>query len=244
VCWDWSGQAAVLLLPSVDDWFVKVSVSVKVYAGDAVSSTGVVCRLHYLRKKFYGVRMSKEAKNMDRRGFLREGVWGGMLAGIGALGGFLARKSGANDMVWQIDPYTCIGCGNCATYCVLEESAVKCVHAYAVCGYCEICFGYFGAEPANIDTGAENQLCPTGAIGRTFIEDPYYEYHIDEDLCNGCGKCVEGCNAFGNGSLFLQVRHDRCVNCNECSIAAACPTGAFRRVNAKQPYIVKNVGHA
>ena len=188
--------------------------------------------------------MAEDVKKIGRRGFLREGLWGGVLAGIGALGGFLARKSGANDTVWQIDPYTCIGCGNCATYCVLEESAVKCVHAYAVCGYCEICFGYFGPEPAKIDTGAENQLCPTGAIERTFIEDPYYEYSIDEALCNGCGKCVQGCNAFGNGSLFLQVRHDRCVNCNECSIGAACPTGAFRRVSAEEPYIVKSVGHA
>ncbi|MHC4761400.1 MAG: hypothetical protein ACYS9H_08680 [Planctomycetota bacterium] len=36
-----------------------------------------------------------------------------------------------------------MGCGNCATHCVLNESAVKCVHAYAMCGYCDLCTGYF-----------------------------------------------------------------------------------------------------
>ena len=29
--------------------------------------------------------------------------------------------------------------------------------------------------------------------------------------------------------LFLQIRHDRCVNCNACSIADACPSRAIRR---------------
>jgi electron transport complex protein RnfB len=142
-------------------------------------------------------------------------------------------------MVWQIDPYKCVACGNCATYCVLEESAVKCVHAHEICGYCKICFGFFEPEPFAITEGAENQLCPTGALLRKYVEDPYYEYTIDESLCNGCGKCVKGCNAFGNGSLSLQVRHDRCVNCNECAIAAACPSGAFQRVPADHPYILK-----
>ena len=47
------------------------------------------------------------------------------------------------------------------------------------------------------------------------------EYIIDEELCIGCAKCVKGCAAFGNGSLHLQVRHDRCLNCNECTIATA-----------------------
>ncbi len=87
---------------------------------------------------------------------------------------------------------------------------------------------------------AENQLCPTGAIERRFVEDPYYQYSIDEPLCIGCGKCVEGCEAFGNGSLFLQIRHDRCVNCNQCSIAAACPSDAFVRVPASKPYLLKD----
>jgi electron transport complex protein RnfB len=58
-------------------------------------------------------------------------------------------------------------------------------------------------------------------------------------LCIGCGKCVTGCSAFGNGSLFLQVRHDRCLNCNSCSIARSCPSNAYKRVPAHDPYILK-----
>jgi len=78
-----------------------------------------------------------------------------------------------------------------------------------------------------------------GAIKRSYIEDPYYEYTIDETLCIGCGECVKACAAFGNGSLFLQVRHDRCLNCNQCSIARNCPSGAFKRVPADAPYLLK-----
>jgi electron transport complex protein RnfB len=161
------------------------------------------------------------------------------LAGLGVLTGFELRKFRKTGTVWQIDPYTCVACGNCATYCVLDKSAIKCVQAFALCGYCRICFGFSGPEPVAINEGAENQLCPIGAIKRRFVEDPYYEYTIDESLCNGCGKCVKGCNTFGNGSLFLQVRHDRCLNCNECSIAAACPSGAWKRVPAEQPHLLK-----
>ena len=141
------------------------------------------------------------------------------------------------ETVWQIDPYTCVACGNCATHCVLQESAVKCVHAYAVCGYCRICFGFFGPEPIDITEAAENQLCPTGAIKRQFVEDPYFQYSIDESLCIGCGKCVKGCGSFGNASLYLQVRHDRCRNCNECRIARECPSGAFVRLPISRPYL-------
>ena len=176
---------------------------------------------------------------VTRRRFLRDSLWGTCLAGLGVLTGLVVGKHRKTNTLWQIDPYTCIACGNCATYCVLDESAVKCMHAFSVCGYCRICFGFFGPEPVDITEGAENQVCPTGAIKRTFVEEPYYEYIIDEKLCNGCGKCVKGCNAFGNGSLFLQVRHDRCLNCNECSIAAACPSGAWKRVPAERPYLLK-----
>jgi H+/Na+-translocating ferredoxin:NAD+ oxidoreductase subunit B len=178
-----------------------------------------------------------------RRQFLRDGTRIAATAGLGGLLGLLASKSRAGVTVWQIDPARCLRCDRCATRCVLEQSAVKCVHGYARCGYCQLCTGYFEPEPNDLNTGAENQLCPTGAIKRTFVEDPYYEYTIDEPLCIGCAKCVEGCNRFGNGSLFLQVRHDRCVNCNECAIAKVCPGDAFRRVPAQQPYLLKTGGH-
>ncbi|MBN1808798.1 MAG: hypothetical protein JW909_06985 [Planctomycetes bacterium] len=130
-------------------------------------------------------------------------------------------------------------CGRCATECVLSPSAVKCVHAFAMCGYCEFCTGYFEPELNGLNTGAENLLCPTGALQRSFVEDPYYKYVIDEDLCMGCARCAKGCRMFGNGSLFMQIRHDRCLNCNQCSIAAACPAGAVMRVPADSPYMLR-----
>lgn len=177
----------------------------------------------------------------ERRRFLRDLLRGLTLASLGGLAGFAASKSSAHKTVWQIDPEKCVNCGNCETNCVMPQSAVKCVHVHAICGYCELCTGYFVPEPHELDTGAENQLCPTGAIRRTFIEDPYYSYTIDEALCNGCARCAEGCNAFGNGSLFLQIRHNLCVDCNQCTIALACPTQAVKRVPIDHPYLLKEV---
>lgn len=175
----------------------------------------------------------------NRRQIIVDGLRIGVLGSLGVLAGFLGVKRGRGGTVWQIDPNKCVQCGKCATSCVLEESAVKCVHSYAMCGYCDLCTGYLDPTAKEINTGAENELCPTGAIRRTYVQDPYYEYAVDEQLCIGCGKCVKGCTAFGNGSLYLQVRHDRCVNCNECSIANACPTDAFVRVDENNPYLLK-----
>ncbi len=177
-------------------------------------------------------------RGMNRRDLLRLGVGIAAAAVIGQKAGH--GRIGSNEKtLWQLDPEKCVQCGRCATECVLRPSAVKCVHAYAMCGYCELCGGYHQPGVKHLDTAAESQLCPTGAIRRTFIEDPFYEYSIDEKLCVGCGRCVKGCNSFGNGSLFLQVRHDRCLNCNECAIARECPAGAFRRVPMDEPYILK-----
>jgi len=185
--------------------------------------------------------MADTNQPLHRRSFIVDLVRGTTVVGLGGLSVALAaRQARGERTVWQIDPDRCIACGNCATYCVLDESAVKCVHSFPMCGYCDLCTGYFEPDPIDLSSGAENQLCPTGAIIRKFIEDPYYEYHIDEPLCIGCGKCVKGCNAFGNGSLYLQVRHDRCVNCNECAIAAACPSQAFIRLPASKPYVLRN----
>lgn len=178
---------------------------------------------------------------MGRRDFLRGWIGAVAAAALGGLGWLVGRRAVTEAAVWQIDPQKCIQCGGCATNCVLSPSAVKCVHAYPMCGYCELCFGYFRPDAGELSEGAENQLCPVGAIRRRFVEEPYYEYTVDEELCIGCGRCVKGCNTFGNGSLMLQVRHDRCVDCNECSIARACPADAFVRVPARQPYLLRGV---
>jgi len=186
--------------------------------------------------------MANEKEDVTRREFLRTGLCGAGVAVLGSAVGLLARRASAGSTLWQIDPDKCVQCGRCANECVLGVSAVKCVHAYAMCGYCDRCTGFFEPEPAAFDTGAENQLCPVGAIKRSFIEDPYYEYIIDDNLCYGCGKCVKGCEKFGNGSLFLQIRQDLCVKCNQCAIALACPGQAIIRVPADRPYLLKNRG--
>ncbi len=188
--------------------------------------------------------MADPEDKVKRRKFLGDGV---RVAGAAALGGALGlvglRKGRAEETVWQIDPDLCMACGNCATYCVLDISAVKAVQCYPMCAMCDLCTGYFDLEHVRLDTAAENQLCPTGALDRVLVAEqagvPRFEYRVIEPKCIGCGKCVEGC-AMMNGSLYLQVRHDRCLNCSQCSIAVACPTQAYRRVPAGRPYLLKS----
>jgi electron transport complex protein RnfB len=183
--------------------------------------------------------MEKESKSKNRREFIQSGVRLSLALALGSVSGLALSKVVKDDYVWQIDPFECTQCGRCATECVMSPSAVKCVHAYDLCGYCDLCGGYFKPDANQLSTAAENQLCPTAAIERKFIEEPYFEYIINEDLCIGCAKCVEGCTAFGNGSLHLQIIHDICLNCNECSIARVCPSNAIKRVPASQAYNVK-----
>lgn len=182
---------------------------------------------------------NKSDKKMDRREFINNGIRYSLAIGIGGLSGILAKDALSTELVWQLDASKCVKCGRCATECVLTPSAVKCFHVYDMCGYCDLCGGYFKPGTLDLNTAAENQLCPTSAIERQFIEEPFFEYHIDEDLCIGCAKCVKGCGAFGNGSLQIQVNHKLCVNCNECAIARVCPSDAFSRIPANDPYLFK-----
>lgn len=178
---------------------------------------------------------------ISRRDFLSRFCRGSALVGVGLFTGLLFPRLVFAKEVWQIDPSLCTQCGNCRTECVLPQSAAKCVHTFKICGYCKLCGGYFKLETRSLTTGAENQICPTGALGRRYVEEPYYEYSVNEDLCVGCGKCVKGCGDFGNGSLYLQIRHDRCVGCNDCAIARACPSGAIRRIPRSVGYLLKGV---
>ena len=191
--------------------------------------------------------MAEEQKNSDvsRRDFVKDGLRGAAILSLGGICGALLAKQGSGELmddhatVWQLDPWKCTECGKCATHCVIEPSAVKAVHSAATCGHCDLCTGYFEPDPINLDEGAENHICPTNAITRTFIEEPYYAYTIEEDNCIGCAKCVDGCESFGNGAMHLQIRHDLCIQCDSCSIAIACPTDAFMKVPASQPYMFK-----
>jgi electron transport complex protein RnfB len=178
-------------------------------------------------------------KKMDRRRLIKNGMQLTLGLSLVSIAGWSAFKSTSDRLVWQLDPFKCVQCGRCAKECVMTPSAVKCVHAFNLCGYCDLCGGYLKPDPNARTTAAENQLCPTAAIKRKYIEDPYFEYEIDEALCIGCAKCVAGCTSFGNGSLHLQVRHDLCKNCNECAIARVCPAEAFQRVPISSPYLIK-----
>lgn len=187
--------------------------------------------------------MSAEEKNskLTRRDFVRKSIQFSILGGFGVITGGILPKLAAEKYVWQIDTQKCTHCGRCAINCVKTPSAVKCFHAFDMCGYCDLCGGYFRAGVKNLNTAAENQLCPTAAINRQFIEEPFFEYHIEKDLCIGCAKCVKGCEAFGNGSLQLQVDQGLCDNCNECSIARDCPSNAFSRVPSGKSYLMQGL---
>lgn len=183
--------------------------------------------------------MADKNKYQNRRDFVRRAGRIAVALPIAYLSVSLLRRSTAREYVWQIDPLKCTQCGQCETNCVMTPSAVKCMHSFAMCGYCDLCSGYLRQGVKILDTAAENQLCPTAAITRKFVEEPYFEYTIDEDLCNACGKCVKGCTDFGNGSLHLQIKHELCKNCNQCSIAITCPSDAIKRVPASDPYMPK-----
>jgi electron transport complex protein RnfB len=185
--------------------------------------------------------MSEEKnKYQSRRDFVRKAGKLAIIFPLAIIPVVLAKKTTASGYVWQIDPFKCTTCGQCKTNCVMTPSASKCVHAYQMCGYCDLCGGYQRQGVKNISTAAENQLCPVGAIERKFVEEPYFQYTINEDLCDGCAKCVKGCGDFGNGSLYMQIKHDICVNCNDCSIARACPSNAISRVPVGSSYIEKD----
>jgi len=190
------------------------------------------------------VMIEGKNKYQSRRDFVRNVGKFAVVLPLAIIPAVLSKKISVSGYVWQIDPYKCTQCGQCKTNCVLTPSASKCVHAYQMCGFCDLCGGYLRQGVKTISTGAENQLCPTGAITRKFVEEPYFEYTINENLCDGCAKCVKGCGDFGNGSLYMQIRHNLCVNCNDCSIARTCPSDAVIRVPATSPYLQKDKGKA
>ena len=161
------------------------------------------------------------------------------LAGIGGSAALLAKRS-AKATVFQVDPSKCVACDLCRTSCVLSHSAVKAVNEFTECGYCQLCPAYFDVTSQPDEKGLPTGItCPQDALKRRVVgkideEDPnnnYYEYTIDESLCDGCGKCVKACKPpAGNGSLRLEVRYNRCLECDSCAIQVVCPESAIVRI--------------
>ncbi len=188
-------------------------------------------------------------KQLTRREMLGHAARGAALVGMGGVTAFLGVKAHGT-VAWEIDTEKCINsqlgalgveiCDRCATDCVLPLSAVRAVNNYAECGRCYICPAYFQITSAVGPDGLPSEkLCPRDAIERKAIgwidpDDPannFYEYTIDEALCNGCGECIMACKEpAGLGSIRLEVRHSVCLDCNQCAISTACPEEAYDRL--------------
>jgi len=184
----------------------------------------------------------KNGKELPRRAFL---VNAGRAAAACALTGVAARilLRGSKDAefdkpgtryAWRIDPEKCVYCGGCETACVRKPSAVKAVNDQKKCSFCVVCYGHVAdqhVDSKHIDSAPK--VCPHDAVVRKRLAgglDGYYKYTIDHAKCVGCGKCAAECNDRGTESMFLIIRPDLCLNCNECEIAKQCPAEAIERV--------------
>ena len=175
------------------------------------------------------------SEKSSRREFIERSLRVAGIAGIGGAAAILTRRAASNS-VFQVDPSRCIACDLCRTSCVLNHSAVKAVNDFKACGYCQLCPAYYDVASMPDDTGLPTgKVCPRDALKRRVVgevdeEDPYnnyYEYTVDEELCDGCGKCVKTCQPpFGNGSLRLEIRYNLCYECDSCTIQRACPEDA------------------
>lgn len=137
---------------------------------------------------------------------------------------------------WQINPDKCTFCGKCATACVRKPSAVKAVNDQKKCSFCVVCYGHIidqDIDSSKIDSHGK-RVCPNDAVSRRHYSggpDGCFIYTIDDKRCIGCGKCAKRCNGYGTKSMFLLIRPDLCLGCNECAIADACPSHAIERVH-------------
>ncbi len=186
---------------------------------------------------------------VSRRELLSKLVRGSVLAGMGGAALFLVKKANG-EIVWQVDASRCVNsrlgevgveaCTLCTSECVVSLSAVRAVNDFSKCGRCNVCPAYFDITSAVNELGLPSQkLCPRDAITRKMIgaadpEDPannFYEYVIDEEKCDGCGRCVMKCKApLGLGSITLKVRYNKCLDCNRCAISLSCPKDAVTQV--------------
>jgi electron transport complex protein RnfB len=190
---------------------------------------------------------------INRRDLLAKTTRGAVLAAMGGTALLLVKRANG-EIVWQVSASRCVNsrlgetgveaCSLCTTECVVSLSAVRAVNQHSKCGRCNICPAYFDITSAVNERGLPSQkLCPRDAITRKPIgkvdpEDPannFYDYVIDENKCDGCGKCVMKCKEpLGLGSITLNIRYDKCVDCNRCAISLACPKEAISQVPKTQ----------
>ena len=180
---------------------------------------------------------------MNRRKFLH---WLGRSLGLMTLGGIVWRvmttKRPEAEFIqpshrygWQIDPEKCRFCSLCETACVRKPSAVKAVNDQKKCSYCVVCYGHISDRQiaSNQINSHGQRICPYDAVERKRFSggiEGYYLYTVDSKRCTGCGRCVSECNRHGSRSMFLIIRPDLCLGCNDCSIAKVCPQQAVERV--------------
>ena len=172
------------------------------------------------------------------------------MAGFGGAAAYLVQKA-HGQVVWQVDAAKCVNsrlgevgvevCGRCVTDCVVSLSAVRAVNEYSKCGRCAICPAYFNITSAVDERGLPEREASARATrssasrsAKSTRRTPpitIFEYVIDEEKCDGCGRCVMGCKEpLGLGSIVLRVRYDRCVDCNRCAISTACPKDALLQI--------------
>ncbi|MDF7824220.1 4Fe-4S binding protein [Pontiellaceae bacterium B12227] len=179
----------------------------------------------------------------SRRNYLR---LGGQLLGAVTLGGAAFRLfsppseeadfvAQARRFAWQIDPEKCTSCGLCETSCVRKPSAVKALNDPKKCSNCVVCYGHITETHIDSDKieSEGHRVCPVNAVTRINFSggtDGMFLYAQDPKLCIACGQCTRRCNHHGTRSMFLAIRPDLCLGCNECAIAVACPHDAIERI--------------
>ena len=186
-------------------------------------------------------------KNMQnrysRRDFIRIA---GQVSCVGVLGGIAYRvftgvsadaefDQPTTRYAWQINNEKCTFCSICESACVRKPSAVKAVNDQKKCSFCVICYGHITNKTIDSDKVNSDgiRVCPQDAVLRRNYSgglDGYYIYSIDDERCDGCGKCAKFCNEYGTKSMFLIIRPDLCLGCNRCAIAEACPEKAVERI--------------
>ena len=70
-----------------------------------------------------------------------------------------------------------------------------------------------------------NTICPVGTLLGYVSRHSLLKIRIDEDKCNGCGRCVRGCKSSCIDEEHHTVDHSRCVDCFDC--IGRCKQGAI-----------------